>query len=306
MVYTFIMKKSFQSPLRILITGASGFIGAAVTHALAAQGHTLIILARTQKPGTLFWDPTRLQIDEKALHNLDAVIHLAGEPVFGWWSASKKKRIFLTRVQGTRFLCERLLKHKKKPCVWVGASAVGYYGYGPFDHYLTEDDPQGNGFLANVCGHWEAATKLLESEGTRVVHLRFGDVLGRQGGVLKKMLPLFQAGLGTYIGNKDQRLSWIALHDVVRMVKSALTDPGWAGPINAVAPHPTKNIDFAQTLASVLDKPLRVHLPPWLLRTFGGLMARELLLADHPVKPQKLQALGFRYAYPELENALKA
>tara|TARA_B100001248_G_scaffold262537_1_gene259250 strand:+ start:19610 stop:20524 length:915 start_codon:yes stop_codon:yes gene_type:complete len=299
------MELPTQKPLRILVTGASGLVGRAVSESLSAQGHTVIPLSHTKRPDTFHWNPIALTIDTEALENLDAVIHLAGEPVFGWWSSYKKKQIALTRIQGTRFLCEQLLQCKVRPKVFIAASASGYYGPGPFTDPLTESSPQGDGFLAHVCSDWEAAAIPLEEAGTRVIQFRFGTVLGAGGGVLAKMVPLFQRAFPVCVGRKKQRVCWVALDDVVRMVHYGLVDEAWSGPINAVAPQPVTNSMFARTLASVLGKRVWMRVPSWLLRMLIGEMARELLLADHPLKPQKLSDLGFTYVYPELQGALK-
>ncbi len=295
----------------VAVTGSTGLVGAALTVALARGGHRVVRLVRsgtaTQAPGehTVRWDPDRGTIDAAGLEGVDAVVHLAGESIAsGRWTAAKRRRIRDSRVGATRVLAEALAGLERPPATLVAASAVGYYG-DRGDEVLREESPPGGGFLADVCREWEAAAAPAARRGLRVVHMRIGMVLAATGGALAALLPPFRLGLGGPVGSGRQWMSWISLDDLVRAILHALATASLAGPINAVAPAPVTNREFARTLGRVLRRPAVLPLPAGAARLLLGRMADELLLASARVVPARLEAAGFTFGDATLERALR-
>jgi uncharacterized protein (TIGR01777 family) len=273
--------------MNILVTGSTGLIGAALLPQLA--GHAVTRYHRAAPP---------------ALEGFDAVIHLAGESIAGRWTPAKKERIRASRRDGTRTLCEGLARCVAKPRVLISASAIGFYGDRQ-DEILTEDSAPGTGFLADVVREWESATLPATAAGIRVVNLRFGVVLSAQGGALKQMLPAFRLGVGGVVGNGRQYWSWVALPDVVAAIQHALVADTLRGPVNVVTPFPVTNRAFTRTLGRVLHRPTVLPVPAWAVRLAFGEMGEALLLASARVEPRRLLASGFRFRWPELEEALQ-
>jgi len=294
--------------VRVVLTGSHGLIGSALTTALKAGGHSIVPLLRSAAapaPGSAAWDPDAGFLAAGALENSDAIVHLAGEPIASArWTTAQKNRILNSRVKGTRLLCQTLEKMSAPPGVLVSASAIGYYG-DRGDEILTEESAPGLGFLADVCKQGEAETSPAARRGVRVVLLRIGMVLSGQGGALAKMLPAFRMGLGGAISSGRQYMSWISLHDLVRIILRCLTEPSLRGPVLAVAPNPVTNREFARTLANVLHRPAVVGVPAWAIRLTIGQMADELLLASQRARPEKLMAAGYDFQFPVLESALR-
>ena len=298
-----------SGPERVVISGASGLIGGALAGALAADGHAVGRLVRpgpAVRLGDVAWDPTAGRIDAAALEGADAVVHLAGESIAaGRWTAARKRAIRDSRVGGTRLLAEAVAGLRRPPRVLVSASAVGYYG-DRGDEPLTEASAPGQGFLAEVAVAWEAAAEPARRAGLRVVHPRIGLVLAAAGGALPKMLTPFRLGLGGVIGDGRQQVSWIALDDLVSVLRHLLTTDSLAGPVNAVAPAPVDNRELTRTLARVLGRPALLPLPASVVRLVFGEMGLALLLASARVLPARLEATGFRFRNPTLEAALRA
>jgi uncharacterized protein (TIGR01777 family) len=295
------------SPRRIAISGASGLIGSQLVPFLRAGGHDVLRLVRRRPRAAdeIFWDPSSGQIDAAALEGMDAVIHLAGVSIAGGrWTAARKAAILESRVQGTRLLAETLARLQHPPRVLVSASGIGYYGDGGADT-LTESAPMGAGFLAGVCRAWEEATKPAAAAGVRVVLPRFGVVLAGEGGLLARMAPMFRLGMGGPLGSGDQFMSWIARDDVLAILLQAIADDRLAGPVNAVAPQAVANRDFAETLGRVLGRPAVLRAPAAALRLAVGEMADELLLVSQLARPERLERVGFSFAFPTLEDALR-
>jgi uncharacterized protein (TIGR01777 family) len=296
---------------KILVTGASGLVGTALRERLAADGRRAVPLLRGASPwnGTpgVTWDPSAGTIDEATLATIgaEAVVHLAGENIAdGRWTAAKMEAIRASRVEGTRLLCEALARLERKPEVLVAASAIGFYG-DRGDEALTEGSGAGQGFLPDVCSDWERATEPARAAGIRVVNLRIGVVLAREGGALATMLTPFKLGLGGRIGSGDQFMSWISLDDVVSAICRAIEDDRMSGPVNATAPEPVTNRDFTKTLGQVLRRPTFAAMPAFAARLVFGRMAQDLLLASLRVVPEKLLAGGFQFRHPRLEDALR-
>ena len=293
--------------MHILVSGASGLIGSALTPCLEAAGHRVTRLVRGRaRPGwgEVAWDPDAGRMPPPALEGMDAVVHLAGESIVGRWTADKKRRIYDSRVRGTRIICEALRQVARPPKTFVCASAIGYYG-NRGERLLLEESRAGEDFLARVCVDWEAAVAPAAERGIRVVSLRLGMVLSASGGALGQMLPPFRRGLGGVLGSGAQYMSWIALDDVVGAISHVLTTESLCGPVNLVAPEPASNRDFTKTLGRVLRRPTRFAVPAFGARLLFGEMADALLLASTRVEPGKLKASGYTFRYPTLEGALR-
>ncbi|MBM3276330.1 MAG: TIGR01777 family oxidoreductase [Candidatus Sericytochromatia bacterium] len=292
----------------IAVTGASGFLGSALCSFLASRGHHVIrVVRRDLRLGesAIRWHPDTGDIDAAGLGEVDAVVHLAGEDIAGYWSAAKKRRILESRVDGTALISRTLASLGPRPGgarILIAASGIGYYG-DRGDEALAEESPPGNGFLADVCKQWEAATAPAAEAGVRVVRLRTAMVLGK-GGALEKLLPVFKGGLGGPLGAGQQIWSWIALADYLRLVLFALETPALTGPVNASAPGAVRNADFTRTLGRVLHRPAIFPVPRMAARLVLGEFAESLYSSANAV-PGALQAAGFSFDLPELESALR-
>ena len=295
-----------RAPLRVLLTGANGLVGSALIPMLTAGGHTVLRLARKSSTrGGIRWDPEAGEIDLSSLEGFDAVVHLAGENIAAArWTNAQKQKILESRTKGTKLLAGALAKLKNPPKVFLCASAVGYYG-DRGDEVCDENSSRGDGFLADVCEQWEAATDPARDAGIRTVNLRFGVILTSAGGALKKMLPPFLAGAGGKIGTGRQWMSWIALDDVLGVIHHAMLTESVVGPTNVVAPNPVTNRDFTKILGRVIRRPTIFPMPAFAARLAFGQMADELLLSGQRVLPQKLEASGYPFRFAELEAALR-
>jgi hypothetical protein len=293
-------------PSRVLVTGISGPIGAALVPSLKARGTQVTRLVRGPVCGEnqISWDPAK-PLAPEAISGFDAVVHLAGESVLGRWTSSKKAKIRDSRVLGTRNLARALAQAKDRPQVLITASAVGYYG-GRADEVLREESPSGAGFLAEVCREWEEANRPAASAGIRTAQIRIGVVLSPAGGALAKMLPAFRLGMGGNIGSGQQWMSWIHVQDLVGVVHHILKTDLLHGPINAVAPRPVTNAEFTKTLGSVLSRPTVFPVPAFVAKLAFGQMAEEVLLAGQRVEPAKLVASGYPFQYSDLRKAMEA
>jgi uncharacterized protein (TIGR01777 family) len=293
----------------VAITGASGLIGRALSDSLRSDGHRVL---RFQRGGVttgdiIGWDPEAGRIDAPALEGLDAVVHLAGEGIGEKkWSDDQKRRILDSRVRGTAVLAAAVASRERKPRVLVSASAMGYYG-DRGDEVLTEESAPGKDFLAGVCVAWEAETAPASEAGVRTVLTRTGIVLTAKGGALKSMLLPFKLGIGGRQGSGKQWMSWIALADQVGAIRFAIENDALRGPANFVAPNPVPNSEFASTLGNVLHRPTILPTPMLPLKVrFGSELVETLLLVSQRVMPAKLETAGYQFAFPALEDALRA
>ncbi len=290
--------------MRITMTGGTGFIGSRVRAALEAGGHEIRLISRRSGPGYFRWPSPDAPFPAASLEGAGAVIHLAGETVAQRWSAEVKRRIRDSRVLGTQRLVEALAAMQERPQVLICASATGYYG-DRGEEVLDETSPPGRGFLAETCVEWEKAAVQAEALGVRVVRLRFGMVLGRDGGALKKMLPVFRLCLGGRLGGGQQWMPWIHLDDIVALVQWALAEPEVAGAYNAVAPAPVRNADFTRALEGILGRPAMFAVPAWALRAAMG-EAAEIVLSSQRVMPRAALNAGFRFRHAHVADALRA
>jgi hypothetical protein len=292
----------------IAITGSSGLVGTALGHALEGDGHLIRpVVRRTPRQGAneIRWDPDKGTIDAAEFAGVDAVVHLAGENIAGRrWTQSFKDKILASRVRSTKLLCDTLANLASKPTVLVSASAVGYYGNRGSEP-VDESATSGRGFLAEVCQQWEAATAPAKAADVRVVNLRIGFVLSKDGGGLAKMLTPFRLGLGGVIGSGQQYISWIVLEDLVRVIQFTLSAAALVGPVNATAPTPVTNREFTKTLGSVLHRPTIFPVPAFAAKLAFGEMADDMLLGSIRVEPHALSNARFEFRYPQLEAALR-
>lgn len=298
---------------RILLSGASGLIGGALSRTLETQNYEVMRLVRRPAAADreLEWAPD-VSVPAELVAGFDAVIHLAGEPIAARWTAERKRQIRDSRVGGTKNLARALITAKNAPSVFISASATGYYG-NRGEEILTEASSAGAGFLAEVCRGWEAAAQSA-APSIRVIQLRIGLVLSAEGGLLRRMLPGFRLGVGGRMGSGRQWWSWIHIDDLVSAITHLLglslaaapTSPGEAlsGPVNLVSPDPVRNVEFTRSLARALRRPAFLAVPAFAARAALGELAGEGPLASTRVHPEKLLASGFRFRYPELGWAL--
>jgi uncharacterized protein len=296
--------------MRILMSGADGLIGRALTGALNARGDTVARLKRggggaVGGTGTIPWNPSVPASDTGPYEGFDAAVHLAGETVAQRWTPAAKRRIMDSRVLGTRHLAMALCGVSRRPAAFICASAVGIYGDRGAEE-LTEQSPPGTGFLAGVGAAWEAECVPLAACGVRVANMRLGIVLSPNGGALAKMRLPFSLGLGGVLGSGRQYMSWIALEDVVAAFLFVLDDPAISGPVNLTAPQPVKNREFTRQLAAALHRPAVIPVPAFAVRLALGELGTELMLASIRAVPARLLAAGFRFRHPDLADALAA
>lgn len=294
--------------MRIAITGSTGLIGSALSRHLTAAGHEVVPVVRGEpRPGQIGWSPSEHRLDAADLTSIDAVVHLAGAGIGDHrWTDEYKQVLMDSRVDGTTVLANRIAElGEEGPRVLLSGSAIGFYG-DRGDEVLDETSPSGDGFLADICRRWEAATEPAAAAGVRVAHLRTGIVLTKAGGALKKMLPLFKLGLGGRFGSGRQWMSWISLTDEIRAIEHLLTSPV-SGPVNLTAPNPVRNGEFADTLGDVLGRPTLLPVPPFGPKLLlGGELADALLFDGQRVQPTVLDADGFRFEHADLATALRA
>ena len=298
--------------MRVLVTGATGLVGRALSDALAARGHAIVALSRhpgsagALPPGTerIQWDALAAPAPARAFADVDAIVHLAGETVGQRWTAARKRRIRDSRVIGTRNLLAPLAALAPRPRVLVCASAIGIYG-DRGEETITESSPPGSGFLPALCTEWETAAMGAEGLGLRVVRLRIGVVLAADGGALGRLLVPFKLGLGGPVGHGRQWVSWIDRTDVVGLALHAIENPDATGAWNATAPEPVRNADLARALGAVLRRPAILPTPAFALRLAFGDMA-EVLLGGQRVLPARAEASGYAFHQRSLEPALRA
>jgi uncharacterized protein (TIGR01777 family) len=294
--------------MRILLTGATGLIGSAVAAALVDRGDQIIAHSRRRRPPKpgIHWlvgdgqDPDTYR---QALATVDGVINLAGAPIACRWTPKARAEILRSRVDTTRALVSALDGGGARPKVWVNASAIGYYGPNP-KGLCEESTPQGQGFLAEVCGAWEAAALGAQQAQVRLVRLRLGAVLAAHGGMLPVFVRAARALLGGPMGSGEQWMSWIHITDAVRLILWCLDEPEICGPVNAVAPNAARHKEFIAALGKVLNRPMWLRAPIWALGAALGDMAQELVLANQEVVPKIALNGGFAYRHPHLEAAL--
>lgn len=293
--------------MQIAVTGTHGLIARHLIPALEAAGHRVTALVRGRaEPGQVHWDPDAGELDTDDLVGTDAVVHLAGVGIFSRWSAEHKRRMLDSRVKGTSLLTNRIAGLDRKPSVLLSGSAVGFYG-DRGDEILTEESGPGEGFLADLCAQWEAATAPAVTAGIRTVLLRSGIVQAGDGGALGTQLPIFKLGAGGRLGSGRQWTSWITIDDEVGAILHALGADKLSGPINLTAPEPVTNRTYTKVLGQVLHRPALLVVPaPAIKAVLGTQMATEMLLGGQRALPAALEGSGYRFGQPDLVGGLRA
>jgi uncharacterized protein (TIGR01777 family) len=298
--------------MRVLLTGGTGLIGTQLTHALLERGDDVAVLTRNpvsaQRPLPRYevydWNPPNEPAPTEALSNADAVIHLAGEKIDQRWTEEAKAKIRESRVVGTRNLVQGIKDSTNPPKTLIVANAVGYYGPHEAEVVDESSDPGGD-FLAEICQAWETEALVAQELGLRVVTVRTGIVLERDGGALGKMAPIFRFGIGGPIGRGRHYMSWIHLEDLVRIYLYALDSSTLSGPINATAPNPTTNREFSKTLGRAIHRPAVLPVPPFALKIIYGKMS-SIVTTGQRVVPKRLQESGFNFKHTDLLEALES
>jgi len=298
---------------RVTVTGATGLLGSRLVRALRDRGDEVTVLSRSPEQArealgpdieAHAWDPPAGPAPAEALAGRDAVVHLAGENVAQRWTGESKRRILESREQGTRNLVAGLRAAEPRPAALVSASAVGYYGpHG--EEELPEDSPAGDGFLARVCRAWEREALAAEQLGMRVVRVRTGVVLDKDGGALGKMLPFFKAGIGGPVAGGSQLMPWVHADDLTGIYLRAVDDAGWSGPVNATAPEPVTNKDFSKALGRALHRPAIAPVPAIAIQLLYGDMS-EIVTKGQNAIPRRTLELGYRHEHPDLDEALRS
>jgi uncharacterized protein (TIGR01777 family) len=298
--------------MRVTVTGATGRIGGTLVGALQARGDEVTVLSRHPERAreslgaveAVAWDPGAAPAPAAALAGRDAVVHLAGEDVAQRWSEDAKRRIRASREVGTRHLVEGLAAADPRPRALVCASAVGWYG-ARGDEELAEDEPAGPDFLAGVVVAWEREADRAAELGLRVVKVRTGVVLERDGGALSKMLPAFRLGVGGPVAGGEQYMPWIHLDDIVGIYLAAIDGEDWSGPVNASAPEPVTNKAFTRALGRALHRPTLLPVPALGIKLLYGDMA-EMVVNGQRAVPRRALELGYRFQHPDLDEALRS
>ena len=294
--------------MRVLVSGSTGLIGTSLVEALQTADHTPVRLLRSSSRGSTeakFWSPESGRFAEDLLDDVDAVVHLAGEPIADRrWSEAQKARILESRTTTTTMLADAIAAAQDPPAVFLSGSAIGFYG-DRGDERLSEISSAGTGFLADVVRAWEdAAAPTLDF--TRLAYLRTGVVLSADGGALKSQLPFFRLGVGGRIGDGRQWLSWISIQDMVQGI-IWLLDNDVSGPVNMTAPNPVTNAEFTKALGQVLGRPTILPTPKAAMwAKFGRELPQHLLYASQRVEPAALLASGYQFRQPDLDGALRS
>ena len=293
--------------MRVLVSGSSGLIGSNLINHLQAKGHDPVKLVRSKSvssAGSVYIDYENEDFNIGDFEGFDAVVHLAGENIVGRWTKSKRERLRSSRIDTTRLLVSILKKTNAPPKVFMCASAIGIYG-STGNREIDEDSPHGYGFLPELAVDWEREAGIAEEFAQRVVKLRIGLVLAKNGGALEKMLTPFKFGLGGNIGNGKQYWSWISIDDIVNSIEYILLNQTITGAVNLVSPSSCTNAYFTRELAGVLKRPAFFHMPAILLKAIFGEMGEQVLLFGTRVYPKKLIDNGYKFLDTDLSQALK-
>ncbi|WP_348800513.1 TIGR01777 family oxidoreductase [Flavobacterium adhaerens] len=295
----------------VLITGGTGFIGRYLTEKLLEKGYTVSVLSRNSKANTskvsyYIWDVTTQKIEEAAIRNADYIVHLAGEHITEKrWSKKRKEAIRNSRIQSTQLIYDTLVKLDKRVEAFISASGIGYYGALNGEGICTESTLPANDFVGTVCQDWENAADLMTGLGIRTVKVRTGLVLGKEGGILKELRPIFKRGFGCVLGSGKQYLPWIHVHDLCSIYIEAIENKKMIGPYDATINDSTTNLIFSKTLASSFGYPMWMPKIPAFLIQLGMGDRASLLLTGRRVSSDKIKKLGFRFQYRNLKQALK-
>lgn len=297
---------SAAPPLRVAVTGATGFLGTALAQELRAAGHAVVPITRRRDaagPEAILWNPQRDELHPRALDGIDALVHLAGENLAQRWTGRAKREIRDSRVRSTALLARTIAPMERPPRVWLSGSAIGIYGDRGTE-LLDESSTPGRGFLAETAAAWEGATAPAKRGDVRITHLRTGLALAAHGGALHKMLPPFRLGLGGKVGPGTQIVSWIELTDWARAVVHLLHAPHAGGPVNLTAPNPVSNAELTSAIGEALGRPTVVTVPAAAIRITLGEMGEATLLGSQRVVPTRLLGTGFSFSFPTIGEAM--
>lgn len=304
--------------MRVVVSGGTGFIGRALVHALMARGDDVVVLTRGQprsfshacgecgrgaKAELVAWTPQEAGPWQRVVDGADAVVNLVGRKIAGRWTRSAKEEIRTSRIEPTSLLARAIADAKSRPRVFVSISAAGYYGTKTGDRILTEDDPPGDDFLASICRAWEEATAPARDAGVRVVVPRMGLVLGRRGGLLAELVPMFRGFVGGPIGDGRQYVPWVHIRDAVRAIEAMMLRDDMQGAYNTTAPEPVTMNDFARALGAALGRPAAFRVPAFAVRAAFG-EASEAMLTGQRLVPKRLVDASFAFVFPDLGSAL--
>ncbi len=300
--------KQGVKPLKILVSGSTGLIGSALCEFLEVLGHHVYRLVRSgsevKNEFDIFYHIEGGEVNRSELEGFDAVVHLWGKNIQGFWSEKNKQEILNSRAEVTKQLSKILASLQHPPKAFLCASAIGYYG-DQGNQEIDESTPSLNNlFLSEVCRAWEGASDFLKVHGVRVVHLRFGLVLSSKKGALYEVVKMIRMGVGGVLGSGNQFISWVAIDDAVRAIYHAILMESLSGALNITSPAPITNKDFNQKISKYLKKPLGPNIPAVILKLLKGEMAEELILASAKVYPKKLLQSGYQFKYSNLEDAL--
>jgi uncharacterized protein (TIGR01777 family) len=306
--------------VRVIVSGGTGFVGRALGHALVARGDQVVVLTRGKardlshrcsgcgvggKVEFVTWTPLEAGPWMDVVDGADAVVHLAGEPVVdARWTPERKAVLRASRIDSTRLLADAIAKAKQRPEVFVTASGVGHYGVKTGDRVVTEDDPPGDDFLAELTRDWEGAAAAAQDAGVRVCHPRIGLVLGRTSGLFHRLVPLFRAFVGGPLGDGRQYMPWVHLRDTVRALELFLDRRDLTGPYNVVAPEPVTMDELARDFGRALHRPALLRVPAFAVRAALGSEVAEVLLTGQRAQPKRLMDTGFAFVFPDLPSAL--
>lgn len=296
--------------MKVLISGSNGLVGSNLASYLEYQGHEIYKLVRSKKQvddKSIYWNPEQGILNTNELEGFDAIVHLAGENIANKrWTEKQKTKISESRIKSTKLLSYMLTNLKRKPQVFISASAIGYYADRPFETLYEHCYPINGIFISETCRQWEEAANPAKEAGIRVIHPRFGIILSNEGGALTKLIVPFSLGLGGNIGSGKQYMSWVSLEDVIYALYFLINTPEISGPVNFTSPNPVTNQDFTKTLARALGRPALAPLPSFLAKIIFGEMADALLLASAKVKPKVLEDAGYKFSYPKLEECFRS
>ncbi|MDN2664757.1 TIGR01777 family oxidoreductase [Psychromonas sp. 14N.309.X.WAT.B.A12] len=299
------MTQQAETKQKVLITGASGLVGRALTPLLTSQGYQVYTLQRTVSDTEPYWLIDQQQIHLNSAPQPDIIIHLAGENIANRrWTEKVKQKITDSRIQSTQLIVDFINNSDTPPSLFICASAIGFYGNSG-QQPVDEGSPQGDEFVSQLAAQWEQTSHRVKTNSTRVVNLRTGIVLNKQEGALAKMLPAFKMGVGGKIGKGEQIMSWIDLTDQVNAILFIMRNVELSGPVNLVSPHPVTNRNFSVILANILNRPCILPLPALMVKLLFAEMGEALLLSSTNVRPTKLLDAGFTFQYDLLEESLK-
>jgi uncharacterized protein (TIGR01777 family) len=292
-------------PSVVAVSGSSGLVGSALVRALRDAGHYVRCLVRhaPRNAEEIQWTPSARLLDERRLVTVDVIVNLAGETIGRRWTRTRRRDIRDSRIRATETIAGAILR-SRRPIALINASAVGYYG-SRGDLELNEQSTNGRGYLAEICRDWEATARTVAPSGSRIVMLRTGVVLSRDGGALPRMLLPFRFGVGGRIGNGRHWLSWIDLDDMVRGIRFLIEHPEIRGPVNMVAPNPVTNREFTATVSEVMKKPALFPVPAFVLKAIFGEMAKETILGSQRAVPSVLVGAGFEFNKPTIRESLQ-